>query len=122
MPHSDAGPRFGNAQIFCNRIVERECVLLDQHHHRDGGELFGHRSGLKHGVWRHAHAVFQIRHTVTLAKHDLAVGSDHERASRDLFSSEIIVDETIDAVGCPSGWRYCEQWPKEDRHCKRLRS
>jgi hypothetical protein len=97
-------------------------MLLDKHHHRHGGELLGHRSGLKHGLRRHAHVVFQIRQTVTLAKHDLTVVSDHERASRDLFSSEIIVDETIDAVCCADGRRYCEQRPKQDRHCKRLRS
>jgi len=66
--------------------------------------------------------MFQIRDTVTLEKNNLTVVSDHERASGDLFSSEIIVDEIIDAVCRPNGWRYCEQWPEQDRHCERLRS
>ena len=98
MPDANRRPVFRHVQMLRDRIVEREFFLFNQHHDRHRGELLSDRAGLKHCLRRDPCSVLKVRDTVSPAKCDFAIVSDHHRAAGNLVFLQVFVYEIADPI------------------------
>ena len=70
------GDVFKLGQVVVDGSAQIELALLDQHHRRDAGKVFGHGHDLEDCVFAHRLVVFDIGETDSVKGDDLAVAGD----------------------------------------------
>src|SRR5262249_26592264 len=111
MLEEDGFPRRRTSgEISGNAVIERELVLLDQHHDGRGYELFADGPRLKNRLRADRGRQFDVRQTVSLGEENVSALVDADGDAGNVLPGHFRAHQGVDRLDLPGAQRARCKW------------